>query len=358
MQVDVVVAGAGVAGTLAALWLAEAGARVVLADPAPGSGASGRGSGHALTGVIEHPCRTAASLGDARTRELWAFCGTSAGHLGALGALVPGPQRWVALDAREPALVEASAATLERLGLPVRLRRDPVLPGAGPSLELDGGGTVDPERALPALVARAVAVGAVLAGAVDAVDDAADGVVAHLGRERVRAEFVVIAAGIGAARIDPFFGDKLVPIREQAVRTAPIAAHLPGAWRCGHGLTFFRQDADGRLLVGGCRWATPHLEVGEREPALVARVQERIEAFARRFLPPLAVEGRRAWIETHTCDGLPIVGPLPGRARYVSCTGFCGNDWGLGPAAARAVADGLSGARTQVPALFGTGRFL
>jgi glycine/D-amino acid oxidase-like deaminating enzyme len=236
------------------------------------------------------------------------------------------------------------------------------LPGAGPSFELDGDGVVEPSLALDALAARARSAGAAqVSGEVLAVDEDAAGLLVRLGPgpvRTVRAEVVVYAAALGSAAIEPYFEDKLVPIREQAVWTAPVAERFPGAWRLGFGLTFLRQRADGGLVVGGCRWATPHLEVGERAPVTVDKVQDRIDAFAKRHLPPLTVLERRAWIETHTCDGLPIVGPLPGAARRIACVGFCGNDWGLAPAAAQAVADGLLGEVTAVPSFLSASRFL
>ena len=62
---------------------------------------------------------------------------------------------------------------------------------------------------------------------------------------------------------------------------------------------------------------------------------------------------------TFTCDGLPLVGPIPGRSRVLSCTGFAGHQAAVGIGAARAVADGLLGESSiQVPELFSLSRFV
>jgi glycine/D-amino acid oxidase-like deaminating enzyme len=90
------------------------------------------------------------------------------------------------------------------------------------------------------------------------------------------------------------------------------------------------------------------------------RVQGRIEAQLRRHLPAArAILTRWVWLDTHTCDGLPIVGPLPGSARRIACTGFCGNDWGLATAAASAIAHGLLGkGEPDIPRVLAASRFV
>jgi glycine/D-amino acid oxidase-like deaminating enzyme len=48
-----------------------------------------------------------------------------------------------------------------------------------------------------------------------------------------------------------------------------------------------------------------------------------------------------ARIVTHTCDGLPFVGPIPGDPRRVACTGMLGVGPALAVACADQVAEGL-----------------
>ena len=99
------------------------------------------------------------------------------------------------------------------------------------------------------------------------------------------------------------------------------------------------------LLTGGCRWASPHLEVGERdEQQLSEQVESRILARAGALFELEApVLQRWAQVATFTCDGLPFIGTLPGSARQVVCTGWNGRPWSMALAAGESVAAGISG---------------
>ncbi len=364
-QTEILVIGGGVAGLSAARLLAEGGAQVVLAEAgAIGAGASGRGHGQALLGLIEHPCRVIDALGEAHGEIVYALGGASRALLADWGVLEPAGGWWIALDDREPALLERSAEALARLGLRAELHAAEAtaarsgIDAAGPGLFLPDEGLVDPPRALAQLARLARAAGAIVLEQtrIRGIADHAGALVAHTDDGRLSAEIVVYAGGVGLLELEPFFTGKLVPVREQALQTS-AGSGARTAGRAGHGYTWWR-DADA-LQVGGCRWATPHLEVGEREPVPVDAVQRRLEAFLGRTKGARDVAHRRAWIEAHSCDGLPVIGPLPGAARHVACAGFCGNDWGLAPGAAAAVAAGLLGEETATaPKIFAATRFL
>lgn len=334
---------------------------MVIVDPDGAlEGAAGRAAGIVHTGLSEHPARLTEALGPVGGPAFYALARRSVALLGDL--VTPADQLWFAIDEREEGLLDASVAALAGLGFDVRAVgveavAERGLVGARRGFVLAGDGLVDPRHALDALLGRARAAGARFCrGRVTAVHEDSDGLVAHVGAHRLRAEVVVYAAGIGAGALDPYFADKIWPVREQALRIVHDLPSLSG--RAGYGWTWFR-PMPGGTLVGGCRWATPHLEVGETEPVPTDVIQGRIEAFARRHLHADApIDARWAWIETHSCDGLPLVGPLPGQVRRIACTAFCGNDWGLGPAAAALVVDGLLGGPAETPAMFAASRFL
>lgn len=364
---DVLVIGGGVAGLSVARLLAEGGARVVLAEAATiGHGASGLGHGQVLLGLIEHPHSVLAALGLDRSRQLYALGEASRALLASWGMLEQQGGWWIADDAREAPQLQRSADALHALGLRAELRDAEVVAGAtglqrgGPGLWLPDEATVDPRAALAALARAARAAGATICeqARVQRVTQGSAGPEAHLGDHVLTTELVVYAGGAALAELDPFFGDKLAPVREQALRCAGGPVPGPGG-RAGYGYTWWRPRG-GQLEVGGCRWATPHLEVGETRPEVVEAVQHKLEAFAARLAGPApTIASRRAWIEAHSCDGLPLIGPMPGTARHVVCAGFCGNDWGLAPGAAQAVAGGLLGeGQGTVPALFAATRFL
>lgn len=365
-ETDVLVVGGGLAGVAVARCLAEGGARVTVIEAGPdlGAGGSGRGAGQVLTGLVEHPYRVAAALGDERARALYAFSRRAGDLVAGWVPMRRDGQHWVALERREHDQIRQSAAALTRLGVPAALASGaPGVAVDGPSLRVDGDGVVEPVAAIRAIAAGAAAAGATLiAGArVEAVDDDPLGLRVRVAGRDVRAEVVVFAGGHTLAALDPWFGDKLTPVREQALLTAPIAAAYPGAGRAGFGYTFWRQLPGGELLVGGARWAVSTLEVGETVPAIDDRIQARLEGFLRKHLGAgeAPITHRWSWIDTHTCDQLPVVGPLPGSPRRIALTGFCGNDWGLAPAAARAVADGLlAEGQPDVPSQLAATRFV
>lgn len=352
---DVVVIGAGVAGLCAARLLAERDTSVVVIErDEVASGASGRCAGQVLMGVVEHPGRVVRALGSEGARPLYDLSTRSAEMLRSWGMMVHDGGRWIALDDREPADIEQSHAALAELGIDSEIVAEGAL--GRPELAIPSEGVVAPTDALGDLAAAvARAGGHVLRGLrADAVSTGADGVVVHTDRGSVVGQVLIHAAGAGVRGLDGFFDDTVVPVREQAL----LVTGRVRQGRAGHGYTWWSPRADGTLVIGGCRWATPHLETGETEPVPTAAVQQRIEAMIPRLGAQPGVLRRWAWIEAHTCDGLPIVGPLPGTARHLACVGFVGNDWGLAPAAAAAVVEGLVGSgTTRVEPRFAATRF-
>jgi glycine/D-amino acid oxidase-like deaminating enzyme len=351
-RVQVVVVGATVAGICAARWLAEAGTSVLLVGVLPPLDL-----GLVHQGLGETPARLRDSLGAERFAELTAFARRSPALIGASSA----PGVWVAVAPGEDSLMPASARALLEAGVGAGVLDREALQARG--IQADSGllvpdeGLVDPGATRQAFIDAARAAGAVIAVGTDpvAVRRHGDSVLVELPDRQWAADVVIVADGRAGARLVGFLSTLLVPVREQALWAA---GHLPPVvGRAGHGYTWFRPWSDG-VAVGGCRWATPHLEVGETVPEVVPVVQARLEAFARDRLGLAEVRGRWAWIDVHSCDGLPIVGPVPGDGRWVVCAGFSGNEWGLGPAAARAVVDGLLGGPTPTPAMFSPSRFV
>lgn len=364
---EVLVVGGGLAGVAVAAGLAERGVDVVLLEARShlGGGSAGRHLGHVSTGPIEPAHRVVDALGLERATELYRFCLVNQAILREMDLLEHHGGWWAAVDPRERAELALGADALDRAGVPVVLRDDPPLGGRGlgPALHLPGEGALRLD-AVARLAARAMAGGARLRTNARAAAMTLDarGAVVHAEGRAVVAEVVVLTAELGLPALDPWFRDKLTPVREQALTTEAIPRLPVWGGRAGHGYTFWRQLAGGALGVGGCRWATPHLEVGETdEVATVPAIQRRIEDFVARtgWAADAPVTRRWSWIVAHTCDGLPIVGPLPGAPRQIACCGFGGNEPGYALAAASAVVDGLLGTGApNVPSSLTPSRFL
>lgn len=149
---------------------------------------------------------------------------------------------------------------------------------------------------------------------------------------------------------EPWLADKVMPVRWQWI------AVRPGPPRVSRAGTVF---AVGGSLCGA-RWASPHMEVGETEPVpgpLVTAMLRRLAEQDGVALPDDPAPRATAGIVSESCDGLPIVGPVPGRPRDIVLTGFGVGGRTYLPLAVRFVVDSLLGdAPRHLPACLGTAR--
>ncbi len=316
---DVQVHGAGWAGLAVARGLAEAGVAVRLVDPAGAlGGASGAAVGVALPTHPEHAHRLEAGLGTRGAAELVRFVRAGFDALPGL-ARVGVDWRLAPNEAADGGPALAAAA---RIGLGATRTPD--------GYHLHDGGFVSLAALRDALVHPDVPVYAT----------------------PERAEVDVYATG--ATVLDPWLGDKITPVRWQALTFD--GTNLPVPVVTQHASVFWC----GGLEAAGARWATPHLEVGETVPVPDPRVSAMLERLTRAAFPDTgALTGARAGIVAESCDGLPLVGPIPGRPRAVACTGFGVAGLAYALPCARAVVDGLLGrASDGVPAPFRVTRFV
>jgi glycine/D-amino acid oxidase-like deaminating enzyme len=369
---DVVVIGGGLAGVSTALHLAEGGTDVVLleAQPHVGLGASGRHLGHCDVGLLEHPHRTVSALGDERAAALFALCARNKDLLEGRGLLDRCGGLWAALDGREPDDIEQSAAALTRLGIPAEAidadeaERKTGAYNLGPALWLPQDGRIDPWPALVSLAEAAEAAGALLLGqcAARVLPEADSRVRVAIGDHVLHAEAVVVAAGAQSGQVEPTLEHHITAVREQALLTEPCFAWYGGIPRAGHAYTSWRQQPDGHLLVSGCRWASPHLEVGEDDDTHISeRIQTKIETFFRRALPAaeeIAVIDRWAWVFAVARDGLPLVGPLPGDPTRLVIAGTGATGAGMEFALGASVAQGLLTGESAVPDFLAANRLV
>jgi glycine/D-amino acid oxidase-like deaminating enzyme len=217
----------------------------------------------------------------------------------------------------------------------------------GPGLVLTQAGSFDPGAALDRLTQQARLYGAQILHGIQAEDvvDTDGGIEIHCAQGRIQADIVIHTCGWSLVKWLPWAREKLYPVRLQhlCLETEELKLELPMMLQYGH--SWARPLSSG-LLTGGCRWATPHLEVGETdETRLSEPVEQRVMARAEALfeVPSTAsISHRWAQIATYTCDGLPFVGALPGSARQVVCTGWNGRPWSMALAAGASVAAGIT----------------
>ena len=346
---DVAVIGGGIVGVSAAVFLAEGGAEVVLAERAQvGAGASGRNSG-----AVQHPFDPALSALHEKTlalyRELEAP-GTDAFPLDR-------PPDGLLSVSADPAPLEAFQADVSaRLPeLEPRLLSPEELADAEPALApglhaclTETAWAVPPAAAVAALAERARAAGARVVGWPEAFE--------------VDAPLTLVTAGPwtsdvvdptgGWRPIEPVWGLVAEVELERAPRHVLEEAGIPElAEALGDGRPvdqlFSLVSTGGRHGLGST-FTSAEPEADATARALVER--------GRRFVPGIGtVRATRACARPVSADGRPLIGRVS-ETTYV-CAGH--GPWGIstGPASARLVADLILGREVEIPAELDAGRF-
>ncbi|QGN46835.1 glycine oxidase ThiO [Micromonospora sp. WMMD558] len=313
---EVAVVGAGPVGLAIAWRCAARGLRVVVHDPAPGSGAAYVAAGmlapvaeayfgeHELTALLT----ASAARWPAFAAELADASGADLGYR-ADGTLLVG------LTADDLAEARRLWAYQQALGLPVAALRPSALREREPALapRVRGGALaatdhqVDPRRLVPALRTAAERAGVTLvAGAVRSLSD-------------VAADVTVVAAGCGAAALT---GLPVRPVKGQVLRLRAPGGAAPGFRHVIRGYAdgehvYLVPRVDGEVVVGAT--------VEERTDTTVsAGAVLRLLRAAVDLVPELSeydLVETLAGLRPGTPDNAPILGPLPGRPDVLAATG-------------------------------------
>jgi glycine/D-amino acid oxidase-like deaminating enzyme len=352
-----VVIGAGIIGSAAAMHLAERGLRPVLVDPdQAGKTASARSFaslsafGKDPVGYYELACAALAS---------WS---RFAQRLGEVGFRRGGELRWVA-DPQEGRRLAEQVERARSRGYPIMpvdqagLRR--LLPAAEPgpvaaACHAPRDGQVEPDLVMAACRAATTAAGGrLLLGEPARVRLDDDGIRVEIGDRTLRPAVAVLAAGAESVAVARAVGLDIPTLASPGmlVETEPLPAftdkvvYLPG----GPGpQAHLRQRPDGSVLLG------------ERSQETVAHdLRQALLDQAARFLPVLRdariARTLLAW-RSMPGDRLPIVGPVPGLdSLYLALTH---SGVTLAPVLGRLVADEIAtGEQQRLLAPFRPGRF-
>ncbi len=359
---DVAVLGAGLAGLLAADRLADSGSVVLLAAESVSS-ASSCTPGIVACGTQDSPARLVHGLGEERASLYWQWSSGSVEALFQLAERLAVPWSrtgsWrLALEEQELAEWRSSLTLLDSWNAEADCRSasDHELSSLGEGF---AGGVFVPRDGWIDIGALCAALAASLEGRVVRSTQSAQlssqnhesgaKVLELSSGAQLHAEAVVIAAGWNTAAVDQALASMVFPVRLQALRTEPLAqGAVPVPVLARHRFESWLQEPTGEVVFSGCRWAEqPEMGAGITDASnLSEAVLEKQKQFIEAHLP--SVRGaviRECWsgIAAWSCDGLPLVGYLPGNPRVTVLAGWGGTGLSLVAAAVAAVADGLRG---------------
>jgi glycine/D-amino acid oxidase-like deaminating enzyme len=284
--------------------------------------------GIVAAGGADSPARLVHAIGEEATAELWRFSRAASDRLIALD---PNARRGVwrlSLHDSEAQEWALSKRLLTRWKEPDVQEPDPTERASRAGLGFVGGVHVGRDGVVDLTTALSRFDEVPLHAGVARITEGGGRVqIERRGAEPIQAEIAIVAAGVGCGTVHPFFSDLLYPVRFQGRRSrstkvveAAVARHRHEAW-CG-GLA-------GDLEFLGCRWAEqPEMEAGVLDDTEISEaIAARQDAFVETHLG--GAEGSHRWsgVTAHSCDGLPILGPLPGAPRIIALTGWGG--WGL-----------------------------
>jgi glycine/D-amino acid oxidase-like deaminating enzyme len=344
---DVVIVGAGVAGIATAYHLARAGVKpVVLEVRAVAEAASGRNAGFLLAGVAENFVAATQRYGHDAALRIWRFTRHNQDLVREIVAregiacdLAWNGSAQIAGDDEEWAEVRESAERLKKEGVRVRL-----VPGERAAIYEDDG-ELHPVRYVRGLARAAAGAGARIHQGTRAIAVTKDEV--RTDRARVRAGAVIVCVNAYSQHLVPL---RVRPVRGQMLATAPVTARVfERPAYANRGYRYWRQRADGCLLVGGWRDTAADEEVGEDERT-TPRIQHQLERFLREHCTDANVTHRWAGTMGFSHDALPYVGRLE-NGIFVNA-GFTGHGMAFATATGEVIADLVGGKKTNETDLF------
>ncbi len=374
-QVAVAVVGGGIAGVSIAHALAGRGVDVALVErDTVASGASGKNDGQLLLEAAELYSRMSVSKGRAIARDVLRFKVESQDALERFleGSGLVEEVEWLrrgsyflASTPSEAHELEESARLLVEDGFAAEwhdartaCRRIDAAGFLG-GLFAPGDALVNPLRLTRAIARVAAAKGARIIEQCEVLEVRDDALVTRRGR--LGAEIIVLAtnAWTGELLRQPGW---IWPIRGQILATSPLPMFLDVGCSTNFGYEYWRQSKDGRLVAGGFRWTAEEEEKGTElrvHDAVQRRIEEYILALYRHRAPELRVEQRWCGIMGFSKDGLPFLGPIPGRPTVWLAGGFTGYGMSLGFGFGESIAESIVDGRTRYPqAPFATSRLV
>ena len=382
-NVDIIIIGAGLAGLSTAYWLNKLDPNLdikVIDKGKIGCGASGRNAGFITCGSTEHFSRMVSAYGEDRASQIWKF--TEYNHklmveefgLDFLSKTCEYKQQgsWtLASTEHEMETIKNSVSYLQKQGVRVEWFNDKYIkerfrPNSLSHACVEGfyGGAhyyadaeLHPVKYLWHLaLASGTKVSILENREVFELNTDSDKLEIKTNKNRFTAQGIVVCTNAWSGQLFPWFKDKVTAVRGQIIVTEPVAPFLEPCY-CSNVLDYFRQLADGRVLIGGFRNADIEKEVGFSDE-INPTIHRKLEDFLNKHFPILRekrIDYRWSGVMGFARDGYPMVGALSEDPRIYYNVGFTAHGLGFtfatGELTARLILEGKD------PGIFSGRRF-
>ena len=352
-EIDFLVVGAGLAGGAAANFARHVHGRDVVVTDARdvALGASGRNAGFMISGLDTYYHRAIEEYGHDVAREVWGMSLQSFMHW---REFIENSEFEVPIDNSGSLLLAETQDEAKELELAARAlsedkidieyySRDPLNRGFYAAIEQPMDAGVQPYLLAKTVMAQSGAE-FIPNNELYRLEQENDFVNVYTRKAIFKARYVMLCTNAYSPMIDPYFVGKVVPTRAQCLVTEPLD-HVPVPY-CGYsdyGYMYYRSTFDGRFLLGGGRRQNQREENDTSEDRLNPKVHAFLDRYLKRYFPDVTAPVAHRWsgIMGFSCDGLPLVGTLPGRPRIGFAVGFTGHGLALAAATAERAVDKL-----------------
>ena len=334
---DVTIIGAGIAGLALARQLDAEGIDHCIIEECStlGSGISGGQIGAARVGFADNFFRLHNSLGSTESSALLNYSLQGISIIEQFGILSAEGGLELAANQREWEELKHSHSLLQGLGIESalisRTELESGLEHFYGALHLPMEGKLSPAKLLQQLSTGVELVRATVHQVLD---------LGHLAvetnRGTIESTTVVIANGWRSHKLHPLLEQAITPIRSQTI-AFPSKLIQPLSCSAQYGYLEWCHNSE-HLLISGCRWATPHLEVGENDDTVwVDAVADKLQQAASQLGVRSPPSHQWSSILAGSCDQLPVIGPLHSSSPIYACCGFNGRQTTLGVRAAQSI---------------------